>query len=189
MNGAKDGSRAATTGKSEAELEAEAKAANDAFIAIQMARLNEPADQQELLQAVLEVFNAGGGEAGEAGMYMKMLRGIRKYKARKKGQVDEFDNQAHLFRERPVSADELRRWAADYRAANPNANMVRVPFKVASSIDAWRVKQSAAPTRTSYGDVELAESPTLPSVVSLSDAQKAENARKLAELKRAKNGR
>jgi hypothetical protein len=188
-NGAKSGSRAATTGKSAEELEREAKEANDRFIAIQQARLNEPADRIELLDAILEVFNAGGGEAGEAGMYMKMLRGVRKYKARKKGQVDEFDNQAHLFRERPVSAEELRRWAADYRAANPSANMVRVPLKVASSIDAWRAKQVNAPTEASYKDVELADGPTLPSTPVISAEQKAKNARELAALKRANHGR
>lgn len=95
--------------------------------------------EEELYVAVREVFGAGGGEIGEAGNYVRMLRGKMKIgRKKKKLAPDTWDEMSTLFKDEPVDAEELREWAAAWKLVNKDASMVKDPVRVASSIDARR---------------------------------------------------
>jgi hypothetical protein len=143
-------------------------------------------EQDDLMLAVLKVFNAGGGYGGEQGMYMRMLRGVVKNTTPKRKKPDEFDLQAPVFAARPVTAAELMRWAQFYREENPSAAMLRVPHKVASSIDAWRrLYPSAESQAAEFTLVESPATPTPPKPAAPVDRNQV--AKELAALRR--NGR
>jgi hypothetical protein len=119
-----------------AKLEAEEAVKKQKLLELNTANA---AAEEELYVAVREVFGAGGGEIGEAGNYVRMLRGKMKIgRKKKKLAPDTWDEMSTLFKDEPVDAEELRDWAAAWKLANKDASMVKDPVRVASSIDARR---------------------------------------------------
>jgi hypothetical protein len=192
-NGRKAGSYGAAHPElTDEELDAQAAELTRQKTEAALKGFNEAAEREALLEAITEIFNAGGGEFGEAGMYMRMLRGTVKSGRKKKDNLDEFDLQAHIFTANPVTAAELREWSTDYRKTilkdSANATMVRVPLKVAGAIDAWRIgkrKEAAAQEdKVAAGKVSLVEAAPAPFIADpKTPEEKAEIERMMREFR------
>jgi hypothetical protein len=95
--------------------------------------------EKKMLDAVGVVFKAGGGMRGEAGNFVRLLSGTAKVGRKKKGQApDVWDEQSEVFKDNPVTPEELLEWHRGWMENHNGISMVKDPVKVASSIDIFR---------------------------------------------------